>query len=243
MANFSTHLSGSALVGTVASTSLLAGEVISGTEALMCLSIVCLGGIAPDMDADNSDALHIIFSLVALILGIAMALLTVHSLGVLASLVLLIITSVGIRFFIIVPFKEFTVHRGVMHSIPFALLSGALVCSGLYNFANLSQLQSWLFGGLFCLGYLTHLCLDEFFAIEWRAFRIKRSFGTALSLFSMKGWQWYLLIYSLLLSAFFWLPEPPAINNYWQKIEWQLLPSEEVQARWWHKIDSKPENG
>lgn len=236
MANFSTHLSGAALVGTVASTSLMAGGVVSGTEALMCLSIVCLGGIAPDMDADNSDALHIIFSLVALILGIAIALLTVSSLGIIASLLLLAITAIGVRFFVIVPFKALTVHRGVMHSIPFALLTGALICSGLYHFAGLSLLYSWVIGGLFTLGYLTHLCLDEFFAIEWRAFRIKRSFGTALSIFSTKGWQWYVLVYGLLISTFFWLPPPPPMENYWRKIEWQLLPSDDVQSRLWPSV-------
>ncbi|MBU0551889.1 metal-dependent hydrolase [Myxococcota bacterium] len=72
-------------------------------------------------------------------------------------------------------FKEITVHRGLFHTIPAMIAAGA----GLYLVLD-GEYRLWAAGGL-TLGGLTHLTLDEIFAVDWSNQRLKKSFGTALS--------------------------------------------------------------
>ena len=66
--------------------------------------------------------------------------------------------------------RRYTVHRGMWHSIPAAAIAGllaSLVCS-------CEDMSLRLFKvGAVVIGYLTHLILDELWAIEWRRGRLR----------------------------------------------------------------------
>jgi membrane-bound metal-dependent hydrolase YbcI (DUF457 family) len=77
--------------------------------------------------------------------------------------------------------KRLTVHRGMFHSIPAAVLCGELV----YLSAAGTQEERLLKGAALTAGYLSHLILDEVCSIDstgrvFKPFRLKKSFGTAL---------------------------------------------------------------
>jgi membrane-bound metal-dependent hydrolase YbcI (DUF457 family) len=78
--------------------------------------------------------------------------------------------------------KAVSVHRGMFHSIPAAVIAGLigyLICDSGLNLVRYYK----AFG--VTLGYMTHLILDEIWSLEFGAGmpRVKKSFGTALKLF------------------------------------------------------------
>lgn len=113
------------------------------------------------------------------------------------SNILTIIISIIISILIIKLFERNVIHRGLFHSIPFALF----LSLSFYELGNLINefieidLNSMVIGSLFLTGYITHLLLDEFYSVDFKNNRIKGSIGTALKLFSTKNTSAYILLY------------------------------------------------
>ncbi|MBT6878078.1 MAG: metal-dependent hydrolase [Gammaproteobacteria bacterium] len=87
-------------------------------------------------------------------------------------------------------FKKFTVHRGIFHSIPAALVMGLL---SIHLFVS----YGWERDGLqviaasVTIGYLCHLLLDEINSavnLSGVPFIPKRSLGSALNIFIITYW-------------------------------------------------------
>ncbi|MEM1010334.1 MAG: metal-dependent hydrolase [Myxococcota bacterium] len=69
-------------------------------------------------------------------------------------------------------------HRGSMHSVPFAVLFAV----GVYMYFRLENTPQRLVLTLCAFaGVLSHLILDEIYAVDFEGRRLKRSFGTAFS--------------------------------------------------------------
>jgi hypothetical protein len=92
-----------------------------------------------------------------------------------------------IRFGIGEVLRRYTVHRGMWHSIPAAIIAGLvawMVCS-------CENINMRLFkAGAVVLGYMIHLALDEWYSVYWRRgrLRLKNSFGSAMKLWSKDSW-------------------------------------------------------
>jgi hypothetical protein len=126
----------------------------------------------------------------------------------------------AVRFGVAEVFRRYTVHRGMWHSIPAALSVGLLA----FLIVSCEDMGLRLFkSGAVVLGFISHLVLDELYSIEWRGAlpRFKRSFGTALKLWSRDRWanvSTYGKLFLLLSLAFsdpilmqrFRLDDPPA---------------------------------
>jgi hypothetical protein len=75
----------------------------------------------------------------------------------------------------------------MFHSLPAVLIFGLLG----FLICGCHDLQMRLFKACgVMLGYMSHLLLDEIYSIEWRGgfFRLKKSFGTAVKLYSKSMW-------------------------------------------------------
>ncbi|MBN2294387.1 MAG: metal-dependent hydrolase, partial [Pirellulales bacterium] len=81
--------------------------------------------------------------------------------------------------------KKFTVHRGMLHSIPAAVIAAELA---FLLASGETDARIYKAGGVF-IGYMVHLLLDEFYSVKVsvRGVRIKKSLGTAIKVF---GHQW-----------------------------------------------------
>ncbi len=80
-------------------------------------------------------------------------------------------------------FARYTVHRGMFHSTPVALIFGCM-CFLLADWRH-SQLSCQVAMGLAgAVGYFTHLALDELWSVDFNGnkIRVKKSLGTALKL-------------------------------------------------------------
>ncbi len=185
MAGFTTHLSGAALTAGVVASSLALTDLFSIKEIATLWAVGVAAGLLPDIDSDASVALKALFS----------------ALGVLASLGVLVYFSdqpliylwgmmlsafVLLRFVIMEAFMRFTVHRGSLHSV----LAGVMFGVSTVAFAHYGLLATidyaWALGLVVFAGYLTHLLLDELYAVNLSGAELKRSFGSALKLLSLK---------------------------------------------------------
>lgn len=198
MADFKTHISTSTAIGIVYGA---AGFVNWGTPvptSIIAGALCGLAGVLPDMDSDSGHAQREIMTFAAAVTPLLMMerfsrLGMSHEHMVLAGGCVYVIVRFGFGEIL----KRYTVHRGMFHSIPAALIAGmatSLICSCEDFRLRMFKVVAVM------LGYLIHLALDEIWAIEWYRgrMRFKQSFGTALKVFS-KRWFPNIFTYGLLL--------------------------------------------
>ena len=182
MADFKTHVT----VAAILSAPLAASAFILGyanmNEAIFYALAGTLGGLLPDIDADDSAAIRLVFRLFgALVAGLAIAF-SLDKLLHWQVLALAIVSYLIVRFPIQWVFEKFTVHRGTLHSVLANIMFAALAVPTAYHLFALEAKTAWGIGGFVFLGATIHLVLDELYSIELSGMRIKRSFGSALKL-------------------------------------------------------------
>lgn len=93
-----------------------------------------------------------------------------------------------IRFVVFQMFRQYTKHRGMWHSIPAAFIA-AIVAFLLSSNPDIGirLYQAWAV----LLGFLSHLVLDELYAVDLNGRRLKKSFGTALKFWGSSPWANY----------------------------------------------------
>ena len=134
------------------------------------------------------------------------------------NLLLIWITSFAVSFGFFYAFNKVTSHRGMFHSIPAALIFGFGFSLLFYYIFNFDAMFSWYFGMFVFFGYLVHLILDEIYSVDLSNRRIKRSFGTALKLYS-KDTKSTLLFYILVGVLFWQMPQKREFINSWTKFD------------------------
>ncbi len=183
MAGFNAHLTSGAVTGTGLGLIGLTTGYLRTTETIAIAIIGTIGGLLPDIDSDTGKPLQLLFQLISVMIPVFLYpyFLEYFTDGVPFSICYFSMFYLFINY-VVCPFiKKLTAHRGVMHSIPFAILCGEI--------AYLSLLKSSdsfaLFGSLaIFLGSITHLTLDEFHSLKFTKGIIptfKRSSGTALT--------------------------------------------------------------
>jgi membrane-bound metal-dependent hydrolase YbcI (DUF457 family) len=90
-----------------------------------------------------------------------------------------------IRFGLAMLLKKYTVHRGMFHSLPAALVA-AEVAFLIFDHENLWLRYYTAAAVLF--GFLSHLMLDEIWSVDVRRLRVKKSFGTAMKIWGDSLW-------------------------------------------------------
>ncbi|MCA9247421.1 MAG: metal-dependent hydrolase [Planctomycetales bacterium] len=213
MAGFKTHVTTSTVLGIgYAGGSMLLGAPIDAS--LVAGGLCGLAGMGPDLDSDSGipmrEAMAFSAAIVPMLLvdrfqqfGLS------HEQMVLAtgSLYLLI------RFLFAEMLKKYTVHRGMFHSIPAALLfsmAAFLICGS--EHLELRYLKA---GGVF-LGVMSHLVLDELWSIEMHRgrMRFKKSFGTAMKFWGDSLWGNVSCYGKLIVAVSLILSEPMIVERY-----------------------------
>lgn len=185
MAGFKTHISTSSVLGIAyggAGALWLhspSGEIPIAT-CVLGAGLCSVGGMLPDLDSDTGvplrETVAFIAATVPLLLMDRLSQMGVSSEAMVAGGV---VAYLIIRFGLLAILKKFTVHRGMFHSLPAALIAaeiGFLLCSG----ETLEQ--RYYKGGGLLLGFMSHLILDEIWSVDFSHARLKSSFGTATKL-------------------------------------------------------------
>lgn len=188
MADFKTHITASSLLGVAYGGAAHAFFGVPLSTSVLAGGLCAVSGMLPDVDSDSGRPLQESLAFAAAVVPM-MLVGRFHELRwspesiVLAGAAL----YVFVRFALGELLRRYTVHRGMFHSLPAAVIFGELA----FLLSSGPDLRLRVYkAGAVVLGYLTHLVLDELYSIEWHRgrMRFKKSFGTALKMFSHKWW-------------------------------------------------------
>ena len=182
MANFATHCAGGVVAGVAGAVASLMWRPDNFAFAGACLIAGFVGGMLPDIDHDEAIPVREVFSILAAVVPASlMPWLTGEHLNTEQAICFFAVTYGLIRWPLSWGLKRVTIHRGIFHSLPFCIVMGeldAILLSGL------GPRERLLLGGSVALGSFVHLVLDEVFAVNFLGVRLKKSFGTAMKLWS-----------------------------------------------------------
>ncbi|MGZ8135867.1 MAG: metal-dependent hydrolase [Methylococcaceae bacterium] len=223
MANFKTHLFIAATAGAGAAVIGVNAQLISPTQIPWFIFLSLVGGMLPDIDANNSRPIRLLFTVLALMgASAALQIFKAHY----ASYQLLLLaaaTYLLVRYGLFTLFNQFTVHRGVFHSVLAALFFALLMTCFSYFFLHWQVVSAWLNGVFIAVGFIVHLLLDEVYSVDLSNSRMKKSFGTALKLFSYNDIPASVLMLACTLVLFHFAPSPMPLVKLYKAAHWQTL--------------------
>jgi len=188
MAGFRTHITTSTVLGIgYGATGYLVYNVPPETS-LLATGLCSVSGMLPDLDSDTGIPLRESMAFAAAVIPMLLVD-RFQQMGLSSEMIVLAggLIYIGVRFGLAELIKRYTVHRGMWHSLPAAAIAALLafmLCS-----CEHMDLRLYKTGGVL-LGFMSHLLLDELYSIEWKGarLRLKKSFGTAVKLWSKNTW-------------------------------------------------------
>lgn len=188
MASFRGHLAFSASLGAVfGGLSYWQLGYDWGTAALAA-GLTAVGGMMPDLDSDSGVPVREMFGLAAVFIPLVLLRRLIHSgLAPEQILVVLGVIFITVRYGLSRLFKRFTVHRGMFHSIPAMLIAGMLTFLGYHHEYYAPRI---LLAIAVMIGFMSHLLLDELYAVDFRGLKPKLNqfAGSALKFASKSRW-------------------------------------------------------
>jgi hypothetical protein len=209
MAGFKTHITVSSLMGVGYGGAAGWMYGVPWPTCVLAGGLCGVAGMLPDIDSDSGTPLRESMAFAAAIVPM-MLLHRFQQWGMSNELIILAgaATYLLIRFGVAALLKRYTVHRGMFHSLPAAVVWGELAF--LLSSGEDLRLRAYNAGAV-VLGYLSHLLLDEIYSFQWSRgrVRLKSSFGTALKLWGQSGWSNVSAYAKLLIlaAAIFWEPQ------------------------------------
>jgi len=208
MANFQTHITVAAVGSTAATAVCVQAVMADHTQALLLIALGTLAGILPDIDSDHSVPTRLIFNVLSFAVAIATLFTLLGQLPMIPLLGVALLSALFVRYIAYSLFAGITEHRGLFHSLPAALLFGLATISIGIHILGWKLHFAWLSAAFVSGGYLLHLLLDELYSVNFMGSTLKKSFGSALTLFTRSSWLSYLLLYALVGTGFYLLPTP-----------------------------------
>jgi len=124
---------------------------------------------------------------------------------------LIISITKGLNLFLFFILSSNMNHRGVVHSIPFALMVSLIIYQiiiylnvfNVYLENNKIWLNAFLISLLFFIGFVTHLLLDELYSVDFKNKRLKSSWGTAMKFYDKNNITGTIILYLLIIGLYF----------------------------------------
>ncbi|MEN1678187.1 MAG: metal-dependent hydrolase [Planctomycetota bacterium] len=188
MADFHTHVTVSSVLGAGYSVAGMVAGMHPST-ALVAGGLCGVAGMLPDVDSDSGiprrEAMGFTAAIVPMLLVDRFDQLHLgHDQMVLMAAVIYFL----IRFVAADLVGKFSVHRGMWHSIPAVLIFAgiAFLVAGPADDLTVRYFKAFAVG----LGAMSHLVLDEVYSVDTRGVvpKFKKSFGTAVKLYSKSPW-------------------------------------------------------
>jgi hypothetical protein len=188
MAGFKTHLTFSALIGAGGGGAAYYFYGVPWPTCVLAGGLCGVSGMLPDIDSGSGRPLRESMAFAAAVVPMMMLPRfqqwnLSHEMIILAGAAVYLL----IRFGVAALLRRYTVHRGMFHSLPAAVIFGEIA----FLLASGDDLRLRAFkAGAVTTGYLSHLLLDEIYSFEWHRGlpHLKSSFGTALKLFGHDMW-------------------------------------------------------
>ena len=188
MADFRTHITASSVLGVAYGGAAHAFFDVPLSTSVLAGGLCAVSGMLPDVDSNSGRPLQEGLAFAAAVVPMMMVDRFQQLLWTPESIVLAgAAVYVFVRFALGELLKRYTVHRGMFHSLPAAVIFGEIA----FLLTSGTDLRLRVYkAGAVVVGYVTHLVLDELYSIDWHRgrLRLKKSFGTALKMFSHKWW-------------------------------------------------------
>jgi membrane-bound metal-dependent hydrolase YbcI (DUF457 family) len=188
MAGFRTHIGTSTALGIGYAVGAHYLFNVAPESCVLAGGLCSVSGMLPDLDSDSGVPLRESVAFAAAAVPVMM-IRRFERLGMPLETMIMcgMVIYLVIRFGLAKLLKKYTVHRGMFHSLPAALIA-AEIAFLLFDRENL-WLRYYTAGGVL-LGFLSHLVLDEIWSIDFRRGvpRLKKSFGTALKFWGDSLW-------------------------------------------------------
>lgn len=182
MAGFKTHIATSTTLGVAYAAG---AHYFFGAPLETCVlagGLCSVSGMLPDLDSDSGVPLRESVAFAAAVVPVMMVR-RFERLGMPLETMIL----VGMAIYLLIRFglagllKKYTVHRGMFHSIPAAIIAAEIA---FLVFEHESLWLRYYTSGAVLLGFMSHLVLDELWSVDVRRgrLRLKSSFGTAVKI-------------------------------------------------------------
>ncbi len=169
MAGFKTHITTSSLLGVGLGATALTVYDAPLPACILAGGLCGVSGMLPDLDSASGVPKRESIAFAAAVVPLLMAE-RFKRMGMPAEYIVLLggFMYLFIRFGVAKILTRFTVHRGMFHSLPACLIAGelAFLISGHEN-----VWQRYFNGGAVMLGFMSHLVLDEIWALDFRGGR------------------------------------------------------------------------
>ncbi len=212
MADFQTHITTSTVLGIEGGLAAHAFYELTLPSCILAGGLCSIAGMLPDLDSDSGVPLRESIAFAAAI--IPMMLLERFAkwgFGFEATILVSAMLYLVVRFGVAELLKNYTVHRGMFHSIPAALIAAELT---FLIFDNENVSLRFLNAGAVFTGFMSHLVLDELWSVDvnWGLVRFKSSFGSALKFWGDNAWANFSTYGKLVLLTLL-MTHDPAWNN------------------------------
>jgi membrane-bound metal-dependent hydrolase YbcI (DUF457 family) len=197
MAGYREHISVSGLLGIAYGATSVFFADFTPVQGALAGCLTWLAGMLPDLDSSSGRPIRELFDLTAAMAPLVMM---QHLLNwadnTEEALFAAIALYVAIRYGAAAVMRRVAVHRGMFHSIPAMLIASELVFLG---YESDSLAVRCLMAGGTTIGFLSHLVLDEMYAVSWGGviLKLNRAAGSAVKLVG-GSLLWNLITYSLL---------------------------------------------
>lgn len=215
MANFKTHLNGAFAVSSTMGLIVYKAGLLDDAGFLICVALGTAGGLLPDLDSDHSTPIKLGFDMAALVFAFGLVMHWRSELSLVSLMLLWLAGYAFIRYTVFHFFTRMTVHRGVIHSVPYMAILGLGLTSLCYYGLQVELDVSWFYGLFLFGGALVHLALDEMYSVNLTNMKLKRSAGTAMKFYQHKDKWWYLLLYVVLGLLIY---AAPPFAPFWEQL-------------------------
>jgi hypothetical protein len=227
MAGFKTHITTSTLLG-IGYGGVAFSYGVPLPACVLGAGLCGVSGMLPDLDSDSGVPLRESLAFAAAVVPMLLLDRFQH-LGfapetmVLAGALVYLLVRFGVGWFL----RSYTVHRGMFHSLPAALIFGEIAY--LLCMCDDELLRLFKSGGV-VIGYLSHLLLDELYSLHWKRgrLRLKKSFGTALKLWGDSVWANISTYAKLGLVSYLVMQDQHLIDQFDSQRHGQLFQAEQA---------------
>lgn len=189
MAAFREHVTFSTVLGTGYGAALWHFAGAEPSHAILAAGVCGVSGMLPDLDSASGKPVREMFGLFATVGALGALLVARRRLGLdpEAAFLAAVGMYVFIRVILATVFKKITVHRGMFHSLPAAIIVGALFW---LTYDGPVEYGRFTMAGAAMLGFLSHLLLDEIYSVDLHGVvpRLNKFAGSALKLYSKSIW-------------------------------------------------------
>ena len=198
MADFKAHTSVGTLWGLLLGTVSVISDFCSLIGGIVILFLAATSSAAPDIDSDTGRPRELVLSFLVIAIPIVLLFNISDSTSSENILAATLISFFLVRYLLGHLLAKFTVHRGLWHSIPAAVLCSEITY---LLFFDLPVKVRLLYALSVLGGFISHLLMDEMYSIKVLALDTKRSFGTALKFTGPSKLQTFLLYFLIFCSA------------------------------------------